>query len=772
VRASVGAFLLLSGKTLSLPRLGRLPTGNDYLSVPQLQAADFSVPDLNFISGRLRGLVELLGGSKGEPFLAPLLVLNGKAVDLGATGVEAGREDYWTPTFRAQRSGVWELHVRLVCPPQERGAFLDLRLRNLGAKPLKARLGAQGAFGGVRLCINEPYALGFWRRAELSGVLNAKHIVLSVGATAPEYALAVGSDQDLDELAVEARSTKRGAPVQVEAASTETLRWRAVKAATLAPGQELRLGIILGLGLEAVSAAATCVEFRRRGLDALAQATGRWLQQRRRLTGDERLDELLHWNLFFNLFYATGVCLDDERFVCLTSRSPRYYVSGAYWDRDALLWSLPAIQLVDPPRARRVLEYAFTVQGRNIGVHSRFLDGTVLEPGFELDELCAPVVALAAFVRQHGEQGLLKLSAVRETLRHFERVLASRKHPNLPLYNTLSGPDDDHEPLGYLTVDNAWVWKALLSLAELKERLGRGQEAAPLREQAERVRQAVRQNLTADGPRGRMFVWSADLRGRHRFYDSPAGSLQLLPWMGFCKADDHLWRNTVAWLHSEHYPYSFVGQPFAELGCAHSPQPWTLSLCNSLLSGRKEEARRLLLRLELDGGLACEAFDAKTGKPYSGEAFATCAGFLAYAIHTAFGAKGAQAQEGLAARPQPLPRAGALGGSIHFPKPPAASQPKPQGEAERGAGAPLRSPPLSVQAAGEGGAGRSADPTRPVGAVILKGGKRSTKGVEAIVKPEPLRPPKTAQTASGFKPVKAVRKTPIKTTRKPKPRAR
>jgi hypothetical protein len=737
---------------LSLPRHWRLATGNDYLSVPQLQASDFSAPDLNHLSWRYRGLIEWLGGPKGEPFLSPLVEINGKALTLAKEPKsEASREDHWTPTWRLERPGEFELRLRLVCPPHERGCFLDLKIKNLSAKkPLKALLGAQGCFGAIQLRLNEPYPIQFWRRAELSGVLAAKHLVLSAGAAAPEYAIAIGSPDELDVMEVE--GLKKGSQaLQAAVGEDKALRWRAGKKFEVPAGQEARVGITLCLGLDAISAAATNVEFKRRGLGPLSGATGRWLQQRRRFTGDARLDDLLNWNLFFNLFYATGVCLDGEQFVSLTSRSPRYYVCGAYWDRDALLWSLPGIQLVDAARARRVLEYAFGIQGRNIGVHSRFLDGTVLEPGFELDELCAPVIALHSYVKQTGDQSLLKQPPVRETLRRFEKVLAKRKHPNLPLYDTLSGPDDDFEPQGFLTVDNVLVWKALHCLADLKDKLGRGHESKEHRDQAERVRQAVRQHLVVDGPRGRMFVWSSDLRGKHRFYDSPPGSLKLLPWWGFCGQDDPAWRATVAYLHSPAYNYSFAGEPLSELGCSHSTQPWTLSIANSLLSGRKEEARKLLTVLEMDGGLACEAFDSKTGKPFSGDAFATAAGFLAFAIHSAFARQQGQQQpqrsqpaaaprpQPAAPRPQPQPRAANPGGSIKFIPPTPAT--------------PVSTPIPTVKVA-------------PVGAVTLKGGKRSTKGVEGIVKSEPLRPVKKAASdarkakgpAKKTKPIKLVKK--------------
>ena len=38
----------------------------------------------------------------------------------------------------------------------------------------------------------------------------------------------------------------------------------------------------------------------------------------------------------------------------------------------------------------------------------------------------------------------------------------------------------------------------------------------------------------------------------------------------------------------------------------------------------------------MDNGIACESVDETTGECTTGEAFATCAGFLAYAIYHAF----------------------------------------------------------------------------------------------------------------------------------------
>ena len=86
---------------------------------------------------------------------------------------------------------------------------------------------------------------------------------------------------------------------------------------------------------------------------------------------------------------ASGRTIDTEELCMMTSRSPRYYVSAAYWDRDSLLWAFPAIVEADGNYARELLLSIFQRQGRNFGIHSRYIDGTVLEPALNWMN-CAP----------------------------------------------------------------------------------------------------------------------------------------------------------------------------------------------------------------------------------------------------------------------------------------------------------------------------------------------------------------------------------------------
>ena len=108
---------------------------------------------------------------------------------------------------------------------------------------------------------------------------------------------------------------------------------------------------------------------------------------------------------------------------------------------------------------------AFGRQARNTGIHSRFIDGTVLEPGFELDELMAPILALERYVSATGDGSVLNLPCITEGIARILRTLKTRRHPTEPLYETFLMPTDDVRTYPYLTYDNVLVWRALRALS-------------------------------------------------------------------------------------------------------------------------------------------------------------------------------------------------------------------------------------------------------------------------------------------------------------------
>lgn len=208
--------------------------------------------------------------------------------------------------------------------------------------------------------------------------------------------------------------------------------------------------------------------------------------------------------------------------------------------------------------------------------------------------------------------------------------LAEKRHPAVALYETFLQPTDDERVYPYLTYDNVLVWRGLRAAARFYS-AHTGQVA-----EAEAVRAAIRTHcVKTDADGAPYFAWSVDLQGHSDVYDEPPGSLQLLPLWGFCDAEDPVYQNTVRQIRAPGYAYSFAGSPIAEIGCPHAPHPWLLSVANSLLCGRVEHSVEILRRVQMDNGIACESVDEVTGECTTGEAFATCAGFLCYALRTA-----------------------------------------------------------------------------------------------------------------------------------------
>ena len=87
------------------------------------------------------------------------------------------------------------------------------------------------------------------------------------------------------------------------------------------------------------------------------------------------------------------------------------------------------------------------------------------------------------------------------------------------------------------------------------------------------------------------------------------------------------------WIDSADDPHPGPAGRFQAASCGHAPYSWTLSLANMVLSGRGDRAAEILRSASLNGGLACVTFDVETGLPKTGRHFATCAGFLGYALY-------------------------------------------------------------------------------------------------------------------------------------------
>ena len=584
-------------------------TGNEYLSLPTIRENDGAIEGVTFLYMQVKGLLEIRGK---DGLIRPYVELDGQRLPLCPVW---SREHCWIPRFVSE-----EQKLRFTCtyltPVGERALVLRLSVQNQSAEPRTVRFGTDGQWDQTLHEVNETTELTEGREAYESGWNHMFIFSQKPGLPLFAFAPCVADPQQFAEIDQQARWNRSDFAYDI------------YRETVLQPGETAVLDIPWGVGYEGVAASTSAKELLRQGFDAVYGRTVRWLSAREKPLADPKIHELLNTNLFFAFFYASGRTVDTEELCLMTSRSPRYYVSAAYWDRDSLLWAFPAILTVDAAYAREILTYVFTRQARNFGVHSRFIDGTMLEPGFELDELCAPVIALDRYVEKTGDTAFAARPFVRDGLEEILRRMEAKKHPSVPMYETFLQPTDDMHNHIYLTYDNALVCYALRALAKLLNR-------PELAEEAECTRRAVYEHCVKEQNGRPFFAWSVDLNGHFDIYDEPPGSLLLLPFYGFCEESDPIWQTTAAMIRDENYPLSFAGHPIAEIGCKHAPHPWILSICNSLLSGHADSALLHLSRTPLDNGVACESVNEDTGLCETGEAFATCAGFLSYALYCA-----------------------------------------------------------------------------------------------------------------------------------------
>lgn len=592
-----------------------IPTGNEFISIPSISENDASISGVTMLHMGYKGLIEI-NGNETQPFLKPVISVEG--INVGISRLHWNRLNYWIPCFEGEAGPVGISGVVIV-PVGERGFIYRLKVINSSNSAKQVSIGLNGCWQDALHSINESKPIDGKKLVYKSNWNGSIVFDLKSGINIMSFAPMYDGEMNLEY-----------------GTSSDTVYFNISRNTLLEAGNECIIDFYWGFGFEEVSAATSAKEMLRKGFAFELAETEKWLADRSRFTGDTEIDRILNTNLLFNFFFASGKTLDSEDFVLVTSRSPRYYVSASYWDRDSLLWSFPAILLVDADYAEEMLRYVFNTQIKNIGIHSRYIDGTILEPGFELDELCAPVLALDKFIKKTGNYEIIKEKAFEAGISKILKILNSKKHITANLYETFLQPTDDMADYQYLTYDNVLVWKAYKCLSEIYSILGDTEKGINMANLALGVEKSIWEHCTAYYNNRRVFAWSVNLKDGYNFYDEPPGSLQLLPFYGFCDSENEVYGNTMKFIRSPENKYSFALSSFPEIGCAHAPHPWVLSIANSLLCGRKEHCRDILIRAEMDNGTACESIDEYSGKCATGEAFATCAGFLAYSIYEAY----------------------------------------------------------------------------------------------------------------------------------------
>jgi hypothetical protein len=594
-----------------------IPTGNDWIALPSIRASDGALQNFNVISMRYRGLLEVAGVAE-RPLIAPFIEIAGVRRPL--SHLQWSLRDYWIPTGTMDVDGV-RVQLTYVAPPASRAAIVRFQITNLRAAPVRVAPSMELDWGRTNRVTYSPEPLSGSRTMSPTPVdTDMETFKYSTDDTQMAWGFAyVGSQGILH--------TGTDNPGLTARHDTE-----------LAPGEVLDVHFVIGVGLDEYSAAYAMRVLNKRidryGLNGVIDQAADDAHRRTRTTGDLQLDRIMNRNFLFTTYYSWGRAIDTEQFVGMTSRSNRYYVSSAYWDRDALLWSFPALLDSDPARAREALDYALGIQARNVGIHSRFIDGVVLEDGFELDELVAPIVALASYIDETRD--IAMLDRHRGAIATLLERLRAQRDPATGLFETFQDSQDEYVSKPFSIYDNVLAWKALGDLAKIATLQGQAQEAASLTSEAATLKAAIHRYGVLDGAKGAggpIFAVNTSGTGGD-FADVPPGSLMKLPALGFISEDDPLFRRTYTWLHSAHYQYSYADQTFGLPGSYRLPFTTSWEVADHLrLKAGRVQALKILRQSPWDGGIVTEGVKADTGIPdRQGLAFATAAGYVSHII--------------------------------------------------------------------------------------------------------------------------------------------
>ena len=266
---------------------------------------------------------------------------------------------------------------------------------------------------------------------------------------------------------------------------------------------------------------------------------------------------------------------------------------------------LQAEQVLIDPRAN-----AFNPGPTGACIRRDFRDQSpwVFERKYEVDSLCAPlclawllwrstgsiahldatfreaaasIVALWRTEQDHDPEAFIlrrRLARRRDSLSH-----RGRGAPTVPTGMTWSGfrPSDDACVYGYNIPANAFASVTLTRLGTMLRAAGGD---AALRIEADALATEIRAGIARHGivddpVAGRIYAYEVDGLGNALLLDDAnVPSLLSLPYLGFCDADDPLYRATRTWLLGPRNPTWIQGPALQGIGSTHGRRDWVWPL--------------------------------------------------------------------------------------------------------------------------------------------------------------------------------------------------
>lgn len=582
-------------------------TGNDYVSLPHIDA-DGSIHGITVVHGALAGLIEWSGGD--EPLCRLRVTVDGVPLDLA--DLRWRRLDRWIPVFTLELADGSSITATYCAPggyPAARGFLIRLDVENRGRRSLEVAAALEITWAATRLCIATSRPVP----PPDTLVLDEANRALVLASSAA--ALAIGADTTAD--------------LSVDASGAEVRRGSVHQGATVRSNSRGSLVFLAGVGRERDGAVTALGAMRRYPAD-------HWLRQARlelshtlRSAQDHRWAEALNRNLLFNRFFAVGRGIDDDLLYVLRSRSPLCPQPALLNEREALLWTLPALLLADAGLAREAMFRVFELASERSGELLRYIDGGAFDFAFVLDQMLLYSWAADHYIRTTGDEAVLEDALMSHVVFETDAALFMRLHPEQLLAFTELLPSGDKADYPYSTTANALFWCFCDRLARLP-RGSTGEVPPRLAGAAPEVAAAIWQHCVTDVDGAAVLVSSTDLDGAAAVYDDPSLSLALLPFFGLCTEDDPVWRSTMEFLRSARYPLWRDGRVPGLADRVHPERARTSALCADILADLADPLARLA-HLQLPAGVAAGCYDVATGE--CGEPHhAALAGYLAWSL--------------------------------------------------------------------------------------------------------------------------------------------
>ena len=585
------------------PRVPWQITGNHWIALPCIHPVDGSLHALGVLHRGSRSAIELAGDpdflqGSGTPLLKPTLGVGGVTRDLAGAQMAWERALGWIPTFSCTISDV-VVRGSIFAPygrdADVAGAVYALSVENRTGAPAEITIGLEGRFAHRQLRVRSA------RQFVDANVVShgAEDVLLLEGSAPPgDVAVAIGGD---------------GA-AQLSIADTGTNEFVLRRVVRVPPGEREHVAFYIAAGPERDGAEATVRVLRRRGWRELLTSTRDALQSLQQTATNDAMDRVINRNLLFAYFYSVGRALDDAHYYVVRSRAPWNGRGITVRDWEALVWTIPAVQLADAPLARELLLRVCELHGYAPGRGVHYMDGTLFEPGFTLEGAAAYALATDRYIRDTGDDQIVEEPVLADTLYLAADDLASRRDRRVPLYHTEVSPSGTPPAYPFALHGNAVVAQALDVFRRTLD-----EETAREVEDPEAVRAAIRRHFVVDREGKDAYAAAVDLAGGISVEDDPLGSTLWLPLYDTVARHDSTYRRTVKSIGAE--PRLLAQQ------------------CARLIGPEAGSVLQWLRRAPLDGGVAAEEVDAD-GRARGNGGDAALSGLLAWTVWYAVNALG------------------------------------------------------------------------------------------------------------------------------------